>query len=121
MPHHVLIQALQAGDRFRFSEERAWHGYPYEVLAVPASVKGSGLFEAGEQPVVIRRPDGMYPRYGKIKGYYPVRNDEGKLVYWVVHPTLEVVVPTPAIAWLLTAVAVLGGMGLLFWGMQFLR
>lgn len=121
MPTRVRIATLKRGQRFRFLEEGAWSGYPYEVLDVPASVKGTELFEAGERPVVIRRPDGRYPRYGKIAGYYPVRNEDGKLVCWVVHPSLEVVVRTQAIAWVFTVLGVMVGLGLLYGLLQYLR
>lgn len=94
MARPVSIARLRPGARFRFAEESAWRGFPYVVLAVPATVKGTRLFSEGERPVVIRSRSGRYPRYGHVEGFFPVRDNDGRVAHWVVHPETEVLVPS---------------------------
>ncbi len=103
MARRVLAGSLRPGASFRFPEESRWRGFPYAVLSVPATVKGTRLFGAGERPVVIRSRNGRYPRYGHVEGFFPVRDSDGRLVHWVVHPATEVLVPS----WIARTVAVL--------------
>ena len=97
------ISQLTPGARFRFSEEPKSEGFPYTIKATPAVYRGEGYFAPGETPVVIMRKDGRYPRYGKIEGYFPVANDEGKVVRWVAHPNTVVLVPHPLVLFLMRA------------------
>lgn len=116
MARFVPIGSLKAGSRFRFPEESRWRGYPYAVLATPATVKGTRLFAEGERPVVIRSRNGQYPRYGHIEGFFPVRDHDGRTVHWVVHPETEILVPSllaRAMA-LVLALLVLAGLGVVY-------
>jgi len=111
MARLVLIEHLKPGARFRFAEESRWRGFPYLVLATPATVKGTRLFAEGTRPVVIRSRNGRYPRYGHVQGFFPVRDNDGRLVHWVVHPETEVLVPSMlarALALLLALLVLLG-------------
>lgn len=103
-----LLGELPVGTRFRFQEEPRSQGYPYTILATPATYRGEEHFAPGETPVVIRRRDGRYPRYGKIEGYFPVQDSTGKIVRWVAHPATEVRIRNPWGTWL-----ALGGLTLL--------
>lgn len=94
MARFVPIGSLAAGSRFRFQEESRWRGFPYAVLATPATVKGTRHFADGVHPVVIRSRSGKYPRYGHIAGFFPVKDNDGRKVHWVVHPETEVRVPS---------------------------
>ena len=89
------LGSLAAGSRFRFLEESVTQGFPYVILPIPATYRGDRHFERDAQPVVIYRQDGRYPRYGTINGYYPVQNDEGKVVRWVADPKTLVKSPRP--------------------------
>ena len=89
------LGSLPVGARFRFLEESATQGFPYVILPIPATYRGDRHFERDTQPVVIYRQDGRYPRYGTISGYYPVQNDEGKVVRWVADPKTIVKSPRP--------------------------
>lgn len=94
MARLVPIERLEPGARFRFAEESRWRGFPYRVLATPTTVKGTRLFAEGTRPVVIRSRSGRYPRYGQVEGFFPVRDNDGRQVHWVVHPETGVLVPT---------------------------
>jgi|GEM_PF-2545038 len=89
------LGSLPVDARFRFLEEPASQGFPYVILPIPATYRGDRHFEPDAQPVVIYRRDGRYPRYGTINGYFPVQNDEGKVVRWVADPKTLVRVPRP--------------------------
>lgn len=94
MARLIALHELEPGRRFRFPEESRRQGFPYVVLDVSVTVKGSGFFAEGERPIALRRLDGRYPRYGSLQGFYPVRDADGRLVHWVAHPTTQVVVPS---------------------------
>lgn len=117
MARLVPVGTLKPGASFRFAEESGWRGFPYAVLGTPATVKGTRLFGDGERPVVIRSRSGRYPRYGHVEGLFPVRDNDGRLVHWVVHPATEVLVPSwvGRTVGLLLAVVVLLGLGGLYW------
>lgn len=117
MARLVRIGSLRPGSRFRFAEEPRWSGFPYAVLATPATVKGTRLFAEGERPVVIRSRNGRYPRYGHIEGFFPVRDNDGRLVHWVVHPDTEILVPSllARTVTLLLGLLVLMGLGVVYW------
>lgn len=89
------LGSLPVGARFRFLEEPASQGFPYTILPIPATYRGDQHFTPDAQPVVIYRKDGRYPRYGTVSGYYPVQNDEGKVVRWVADPKTPVRTPRP--------------------------
>ncbi|HEY9856210.1 MAG TPA: hypothetical protein V6D05_10760 [Stenomitos sp.] len=123
MARRVSIERLRPGARFRFAEESRWLGFPYHVLDTPATVKGTRLFAEGTRPVVIRSRHGRYPRYGHVQGFFPVRDNDGRLVHWVVHPETEVLVPSwvaRTIA-LLLALLVLLGLAAVYWFVYQLR
>lgn len=117
MARLVPVGTLKPGASFRFAEESRWRGFPYQVLATPATVKGTRLFGEGERPVVIRSRNGRYPRYGHVEGFFPVRDTDGRLVHWVVHPTTEVLVPSWALRALslVIGLVVLVAMGAVYW------
>ena len=89
------LGSLPVGARFRFLEEPASQGFPYVILPIPATYRGDRHFTPDAPPIVIYRKDGRYPRYGTIAGYYPVQNDEGKVVRWVADPKTPVRAPWP--------------------------
>lgn len=113
------LGSLPVGARFRFLEEPASQGFPYAILPIPAIYRGDRHFAPDVQPVVIYRKDGRYPRYGTVAGYYPVQNDEGKVVRWVADP--KTLVRTPR-AWaralgigLLTLLLLVLSLGAIYW------
>jgi len=88
------IDNLKATSPFRFIEEAAWTGFPYRVDPRGANVAGVEEFGPGERPVVIHREGGRYPRYGSVKGCYPVKGPDGSVRHWVVKAEIEVLVPS---------------------------
>ncbi len=113
------LGSLPVGARFRFPEEPKSQGFPYVILPVPATYRGDQHFASDEQPVVIQRKDGRYPRYGTVAGFFPVQNDAGKVIRWVASPKTMVLTPRPWArnmrnAMLTLAVALLA-LGAVYW------
>jgi hypothetical protein len=126
----VAVGELNPGDRFRFQEEGRRAGYPYLVVPIPTRYRGERkYFDEGELPIVIRRMDGNYPPYGAISGFFPVKNDEGRAIYWVAHPHTEVLAPTRLalrLQWgfvhgLLALIAILAALAASYWLISTLR
>lgn len=94
MARLVRIDTLDTQSTFRFAEESRWSGFPYRVDPRGAKVAGVEKFVQGERPVVILRKDARFPRYGSVKGCFPVRSPDGAIRHWVVKADTEVLVPS---------------------------
>jgi len=114
----VRIDTLDTGTEFRFAEESRWSGFPYRVDPRGAKVAGVDRFARGERPVVILRKDGRYPRYGSVRGCFPVRSPDGSIRHWVVKADTEVLVPSwKTQFWygVLTILTIAGALGSFWW------